>query len=63
MGPVLDQITEENITLVVDLKGAKTGPGTYPVTVELDIPEGLPEVQVVGEYQLTVTVMKDVDKK
>ncbi len=63
MGPILDQITEENITLVVDLKGAKTGPGEYPVTVELDIPEELPEVQVVGEYQLTVTVMKDVDKK
>lgn len=62
MGPILDQINEENITLVVDLKGAKTGPGQYPVSVELDIPEGFPEVQVVGEYQLTVTIMKDVDE-
>ena len=63
MGPILDQITEENITLVVDLKNAKTGPGQYPATIALELPEGLPEVQVVGEYQLTVTIVKDVDKK
>jgi hypothetical protein len=59
----LDQITEENITLVVDLKGAEAGPGEYPAAVELELPEELPEVQVVGEYQLTVTIVKDVDKK
>lgn len=63
MGPILDQITGANITVVVDLKNAKTGPGKYPATIELNIPEELPGVQVVGEYQLTVTVMKDVDKK
>jgi YbbR domain-containing protein len=63
MGPILDQITEENITLVVDLKNAKTGPGQYPATIALELPEELPEVQVVGEYQLTVTIVKDVDKK
>ncbi len=63
MGPILDQITKENITLVVDLKNAEVGPGVYPATVELEIPEGLPDVQAVGEYQLTVTIVKDVDKK
>ena len=63
MGPILDQITEENITLVVDLKNAKTGPGQYPATIALELPEELPEVQVVGEYRLTVTIVKDVGKK
>lgn len=63
MGPILDQITEENITLVVDLKGIEVGPGEYTATIELDLPEEFPEVQVVGEYQLTVTAVKDVNKK
>jgi hypothetical protein len=54
----IDQITADNIRIVVDLTalGASSGTNTVPARVYFD---GFDNVGAIGEYKVTVTLVKE----
>lgn len=50
---LLDQVTAENIRIIIDFADAVEGSGYYPVTVEI---VGIQDVGVVGQYFVPATV-------